>query len=134
MQTVCLAGLIRDNGVVSPLNRGTFYGCRDSRGRLTGVALIGHATFVEARTPEALRSLAAVAQGCRSAHMILGESEVIEQFWHHYADGGRTPRLLRPLGDRAPRAMSFSTSACIPSLTCSERSSEYVPAASPAPG
>lgn len=94
LDTVFVSGLIRDNGLVSPLNRGVFYGCRDPRGRLTGVGLIGHATFVEARTQEALRSLATIAQGCRSAHMILGESEVIQKFWHHYADGGRAPRLL----------------------------------------
>ena len=36
--------LIRDNGIVSSLNRGTFYGCRDLNGNLEGVALVGHAT------------------------------------------------------------------------------------------
>jgi len=50
IHTVCLAGFIRDNGLSSPHNRGTFYGCRNSEGRLEGVALIGHATLIEART------------------------------------------------------------------------------------
>ena len=47
VHTVVMAGLIRDNGLESPFNRGTFYACRDSAGRLEGVALVGHATFVE---------------------------------------------------------------------------------------
>ncbi len=40
VHTVIMAGFIRDNGLVSPLNRGTFYGYRDHTGRLRGVALI----------------------------------------------------------------------------------------------
>src|SRR6266851_1145487 len=54
VHTVCIAGFIRDNGLVSPFNRGTFYGCRNSDGRLEGVALIGHATLIEARTARAM--------------------------------------------------------------------------------
>src|SRR6185436_12983053 len=42
LHTVAMAGFIRDNGFDSPHNRGTFYGCRNSEGRLEGVALIGH--------------------------------------------------------------------------------------------
>ena len=53
LHTVIMAGWIRDNGIVSPLNRGTFYGCRDLEGRLEGVALIGHATLFEAAGQEA---------------------------------------------------------------------------------
>jgi predicted GNAT family acetyltransferase len=94
LDTIFLSGLIRDNGIVSPLNRGNFYGCRDEYGDLVGVALVGHATLIEARTPAALRSFATVTQNCRSANMILGKSDVIERFWHYYGDGGRTPRLL----------------------------------------
>src|SRR5437588_10258634 len=54
VHTVVMAGFIRDNGLVSPLNRGTFYGCRDEQGRLRGVALIGHATLIETESDEAL--------------------------------------------------------------------------------
>src|SRR5438045_9788185 len=50
LHTVNLTSLIRDNGLVSPLNRGTFYGCRDEQGQLEGVALIRHATLLEAHT------------------------------------------------------------------------------------
>ena len=94
VHTVYLTGLIRDNGIISPLNRGTFYGYRNSRGRLEGVALIGHATVVEARSDEALSAFARLAQQNHSAHMILGEQEMIEGFWRYYSEGGRAPRLF----------------------------------------
>ena len=93
LHTVCMAGLIRDNGLVSPHNRGTFYGCRNSEGRLEGVALIGHHTLVEARTRLAAREFALIAQCCTSTHLIMGELDRVEEFWNHYADEGRTMRL-----------------------------------------
>lgn len=94
VHTVVMAGLIRDNGLESPFNRGTFYACRDSEGHLAGVALIGHATFVEARTDAVLRAFAALAQKERDAHLILGEQGLIHRFWGHYATAGQTPRLF----------------------------------------
>ena len=93
IHTVCLAGFIRDNGLVSAHNRGTFYGCRNSEGRLEGVALIGHATLIEARTPRAMQEFSLVAQGFQNTHMILGENEKVEQFWNYYADEGQDMRL-----------------------------------------
>src|SRR5438270_375787 len=42
VQTVVMSGLVRDNGLESPFNRGTFYACRDASARLEGVALIEH--------------------------------------------------------------------------------------------
>lgn len=92
--TVVMSGLIRDNGLESPFNRGTFYACRDSEGGLAGVALVGHATFVEARTEGALREFAALAQKERDAHLILGEQGLMHRFWSHYAPAGQTPRLF----------------------------------------
>src|SRR5438132_10454283 len=96
IHTVFMAGFIRDNGVVSELNRGTFYGCRDRRGRLEGVALIGHFTFVEARSEAALASFAELAQDCPSAHMILGEQAKVEAFWEHFSRAGSKPRRICP--------------------------------------
>ena len=93
VHTVCLAGFIRDNGLVSPHNRGTFYGCRNSEGRLEGVALIGHATLVEARTARAMEEFGLVAQGFQRTHIILGEKDKVEQFWNYYADEGQEMRL-----------------------------------------
>src|SRR2546429_6592579 len=69
IHTVCLAGFIRDNGLVSPHNRGTFYGCRNSEGRLEGVALIGHATLIEARSVRAMKEFGLVAQGFQHTHI-----------------------------------------------------------------
>src|SRR5262249_50190472 len=69
LHTVVMNGFIHDNGVESWLNRGTFYGCRNNRGELEGVALIGHAMFLEARSGDALRAFAQVARGAGSTHM-----------------------------------------------------------------
>jgi uncharacterized protein len=93
LHTVCMAGFIRDNGLESPLNRGRFYGCRNSEGRLEGVALIGHATLIEARTSRAMKEFALIAQSSSSTHMILGEEEQVELFWDLYADRGQEMRL-----------------------------------------
>lgn len=93
VHTVCLAGFIRDNGLVSPHNRGTFFGCRNSEGRLEGVALIGHAILLEARTTRAMREFGLLAQAYQRVHLVLGEKESIEQFWNYYADEGQSMRL-----------------------------------------
>jgi predicted GNAT family acetyltransferase len=92
IHTVMMAGFIRDNGLVSPLNRGTFYACRDAEGRLEGVAHIGHATLVEARSEAALAAFARLAQGYPNTHMIMGEQEQVERFWSYYAQSGQALR------------------------------------------
>ena len=93
-QAVIMSGLIRDNGFESPFNRGTFHACRDAAGRLEGVALVGHAVYVAAETPSALRAFARVAQGQQDAHVILGEKEAVARFWEDYAPAGQAPRLF----------------------------------------
>ncbi|HEX6730184.1 MAG TPA: GNAT family N-acetyltransferase [Pyrinomonadaceae bacterium] len=107
VQTVCLAGFVRDNGLVSPFNRGTFYGCRNSEGRLEGVALIGHATLIEARSDRAMQEFGLLAQGYQRTHIILGEKDKVEQFWNYYADAGQEMRLVcRELLFELRRAMT----------------------------
>ncbi len=54
IHTVFMTSLIQDNGLLSPHNRGSFYSCRDRYGRLEGVALLGHATLIEARSENSL--------------------------------------------------------------------------------
>src|ERR1041385_2925787 len=61
LHTVFMMGLIRDNGLLSPQNRGSFYGSRNYSGQLEAVALIGHATMVEAHTENSLIGFARVA-------------------------------------------------------------------------
>ena len=93
IHTVAMMSMIQDNGLVSPLNRGTFYCCRDLNGRLEGVALVGHATLMETVSDRALAALAQVAQQCANTHMIMGEKERVADFWGHFAAAGRQHRL-----------------------------------------
>jgi len=94
LYTVVMAGHIRDNGLESPLNRGSFHACRDKEGRLEGIALIGHATLVETRCEAALAAFARLAQTLPAAHMIMGEQEKIDHFWKYYAKVGQSPRRV----------------------------------------
>lgn len=94
LHTVFLSGFIHDNGMVSLLNRGTFYAARDGEGRLEGVGLIGHATLIETQSKAALEAFAGFARGCPFAHMILGEKEKVDNFWGYYAKPGESPRLI----------------------------------------
>ena len=93
IHTVTMKSLIRDNGLVSPLNRGNFYGCRDVNGHLEGVALVGHAILMETVSDRALHALAQVARDCPYTHLIMGEQERITDFWANYSKAGRNPRL-----------------------------------------
>lgn len=94
LHTVVMAGLIRDNGIVSPLNRGVFYAYRNAQRSLEGVALIGHATLFEACTEAAIAAFAKLAQSHTRTHMLLGEQEKMVRFWHYYANGGQAARVL----------------------------------------
>lgn len=93
IHTVAMMSMIRDNGIVSAFNRGTFYGCRDLNGQLEGVALVGHATLMETVSDRALAALAQVARECPNTHMIMGEKERMAEFWSHYTETGRQQRL-----------------------------------------
>jgi GNAT superfamily N-acetyltransferase len=92
--TFMMSGLIRDNGLESPLNRGTFYACRDPRGTLAGVSLIGEITMVEAHTEAALRTLACRTQSVPNVYMMIGERGQLGRFWTYYAEAGKEMRLL----------------------------------------
>ncbi len=93
IHTVAMMSLIHDNGIVSPFNRGTFYGCRDLKGQLEGVALVGHATLMETVSDRALAALAQVARECPNTHLIMGEKDRVADFWSHYSEAGRNQRL-----------------------------------------
>jgi len=93
IHTIAMMGLINDNGIVSPFNRGTFYGCRDLNGQLEGVALVGHATLMETISDRALAALAQVARECPNTHLIMGEKDRVADFWTHYSEAGRRQRL-----------------------------------------
>ena len=93
IHTVSMVSLINDNGLVSPLNRGVFYGCRDAQGHLEGVALVGHATLMETVSERALQALALLARNCPDTHMIMGEQERIEDYWSYCDNVGQEMRL-----------------------------------------
>ena len=94
IHTVFMAGLIHDYGLISPHNRGSFYGARNRTGQLEGVALIGHATFVEAHTEPALTAFARVARNCQNTSLIRGERRAIDTFWQYFAEEDQAPRLV----------------------------------------
>ncbi len=92
IHTAYLAGMVRDNGLQSELNRGTFYSYRNEAGTLEGVALIGHATLLETSSDDALYAFAKTAQSCKGVHLIMGEEHSIERFWNYYAEAGQEMR------------------------------------------
>jgi GNAT superfamily N-acetyltransferase len=94
LHTVIMAGHIRDNGVVSKLNRGTFHAYRGLQGSLEGVALIGHATLMETRSTAALWAFARLAQSSAEIHLMMAEQETLDLFWSYYARTGERPRTL----------------------------------------
>lgn len=94
IHTVYMASLIRDNGLVNPSNRGVFFGCRDRAKNLLGVALIGHATIVEARTDAAVAAFAQLAAHSCHVSLIRGERKSVDSFWEHFAAPGQTSRRL----------------------------------------
>lgn len=89
LHTVYMASLIRDNGVESKLNRGRLYSYRGSHGHLEGIALLGHATLIEARTESSLTAFARLAQQSSLPHLIRGEEDLVERFWRQYGKRGQ---------------------------------------------
>jgi ribosomal protein S18 acetylase RimI-like enzyme len=94
LHTVFMASLIRDNGIISNLNRGSFYGCRNKNGELQGVALLGHATLIETESAHCIKAFADLAKHRAPGHLIRGEQHKIESFWNHFTAGNQKPRLL----------------------------------------
>lgn len=91
LHTFVMNGWIRDNGLVSPLNRGSFYGWRNDEEILEGVALIGHITVFETNSDAALAAFARLTQTNSATHAIMGEAGKVERFLSHYK--GLEPRL-----------------------------------------
>jgi predicted GNAT family acetyltransferase len=94
IHTVFVASLIRDNGLTSPRNRGSFYAYRDENGKLEGVALIGHAVLIEARSDASLTAFANIARDCSSTRLIRGERNAVHSFWGKHAAAAQKPRLV----------------------------------------
>ena len=98
LHTVYMASLIRDNGIENPLNRGGFYSYRGSHGLLEGIALIGHATLIEARTDSSITAFARLAQQSSLPFLIRGEEDTVLKFWSQYGTSGKgATRVCREL-------------------------------------
>ena len=94
VHTVVMTSFILDNGMVSSLNRGKFYGYRNSSGTLEGIALIGHTTLVECRSDAATEALAFAARHALDAiHIVMSSGDAARDFWTHYSGGAFQPRL-----------------------------------------
>ncbi len=94
VHTVVMTSFIRDNGMASPLNRGKFFGYRNSAGTLEGIALIGHTTLIEARTEEALKALAFSARSSETQiHLIMSGGTMAKSFWNYLYEGTKEPSL-----------------------------------------
>jgi uncharacterized protein len=94
IHTVFMAGLICDNGLTSFSNRGTFFGSRNRQGRLTGVALIGDKTVIEAADKSTFELFSQITPRNPNAHLIRGEQQQIEGLLRDYAAVDRTERRL----------------------------------------
>jgi predicted GNAT family acetyltransferase len=80
------------------LNRGRLYSYRGSRGYLEGIALLGHATLIEARTESSLNAFARLAQQSNLPYLIRGEEDVVKKFWNQYGKSGQgASRVCREL-------------------------------------
>src|SRR5260221_13194753 len=88
-----MSGWIHGHGMDSSRNRGSFYGSRNVRGQLDGVALIGHVTLFETRAKAALAAFAGLAQNYPTSRTIVGEQDEYKQFLRYYNSNERpTPR------------------------------------------
>ena len=94
IHSVVMSSFIRDNGLVSDLNRGSFYCYRDHAGRIEGVALVGHATLFESKSEAALAGFARLVRNSDKVHVIMGEQARVEQFWRHFTSGGSLPHQV----------------------------------------
>ena len=83
LQTFGLLGMIADNGLVSPHNRGDFYAYRGPENELEGVALIGYNTVIDARSEEALQVFADLAKTVVNPFLILAREQQIDLWGLH---------------------------------------------------
>jgi predicted GNAT family acetyltransferase len=89
-----MTGLIKNNGLLSSLNRGRFYACRDEQGNLHGVGLVGYNTLIEARTEEAIRVFADLASAYPNVFLVIGEEARTRMFWRFYTERARVDATL----------------------------------------
>jgi ribosomal protein S18 acetylase RimI-like enzyme len=88
IHTFGMTGMIVTNGLISPLNRGTFYICRNQKKEIEGVALIGYDNLFEAKSDAAICAFARLFGTYHHPHLLMGEEEKIDTFCHYYREFG----------------------------------------------
>lgn len=92
VHTVVMSSFIKDNGIESEDNRGKFYGFRDNKGNLSGIALIGHTTLIETQSEEALIAFALTARTSETPiKVMMSDGKTVERFWNYFAEAGQKP-------------------------------------------
>src|ERR1051325_8571865 len=94
LNTFIMSSWIRDNGLESSLNRGSFYGYRNAARTLDGGAFIGHITLFETENDVALAAFATRTKNCPSAHAVVGRAERVDRFLGYYTKGKVKPRMV----------------------------------------
>lgn len=95
VNTVILAGWIRDYGIISPNHRGTFYSSRDSEGNLSGVAFIGAKILFHAVSEDAVTAFAKLARESSDVSMIFAKMEDLRTFWLQFRPEAKMPKVSR---------------------------------------
>lgn len=93
VENAVLAGQIQDNGLVHPRNRGAYFGYRDEDNILTGVALIGRNTLIEARTDDAITALANSARERGDIRIVFAPERQLAKFWRTFAAHRELPEV-----------------------------------------
>ncbi len=98
LRSVHLRGLLLDNGLSHPSNRGRFYGYFENH-QLVAVALLGHATMIYARPDaeaEALRYFAQqMVEQNVTCNVVFGPKAQVEAFGAYLAELGRGTKMVR---------------------------------------
>ncbi|MBL8208229.1 MAG: GNAT family N-acetyltransferase [Blastocatellia bacterium] len=101
LRAVHLRGMLLDNGLSHPSNRGRFYGYFENH-QLVGIALLGHATMLYIRPEaeaEALRYFAQqVVENNLTCNVVFGPKAQVEAFGAHLTELGRATKMVRDFG------------------------------------
>jgi predicted GNAT family acetyltransferase len=95
LRNLQMIGFIRDHGLQSPLNRGTFYGCLID-GRLRGIALVGHWVLLSG-DGSAVSVFARLARMLHRSevYVLLGEERSVAEFDHIYTGSASQRNIER---------------------------------------
>jgi GNAT superfamily N-acetyltransferase len=93
LNSVIMYGFLADNGLSVKLNRGEYYGFRNSAGELEGLALIGHSTVFDTRSDAATEAFARLARrSVTPINMIMAANNQADGFFDVYSEGMYQPR------------------------------------------